>query len=93
MSTVVQEYIKDATTSLVACVSSLHRESTDSLIVCNALNVCRGVTSWNDDWLAVSGPSCVRDSDSDIVASVTPQLVYSVAGVSETATSPLTSIN
>ena len=41
------------------------------------------------DSLAVSAPSCVSDSDS--VDSVTLQLVYSVAGVSETATSPLTS--
>ena len=35
--------------------------------------------------LAVSAPSSVRDSDSDTIDSVTPQLVYSVAGVSETA--------
>ena len=41
--------------------------------------------------VAVSAPSNVGDSDSDSVDSVTLQLVYSVAGVSETATSPLTS--
>ena len=41
--------------------------------------------------MAVSAPDCVRDSDSDSVDSGSLQLVYSVAGVSETATSPLTS--
>ena len=47
--------------------------------------------SRHNERLAVNAPSCVRDSDSDSVFSGHLQLVYSVAGVSETATSPLTS--
>ena len=58
------------------------------LYTCIDIICCFAFTS---DGVAVSAPSCVRDSDSDVVDSVTPQLVYSVAGVSETATSPLTS--
>ena len=47
--------------------------------------------AFTSDGVAVSAPDCVRDSDSDSVDSGSLQLVYSVAGVSETATSPLTS--